>query len=133
MNRFSARSFKFKLVMYFGLLSLLPAAAAFWGFTSVAKQSEVRRVDARLQSGLRAAVTAYGEDLERATRGPRALANTPALQRAIASGDAGAAQELLGRRATFGSSRRTSRSATARRLPPSAACASSGRTICSVT
>ena len=96
MNRFSARSFKFKLVIYFGLLSLLPAAAAFWGFTSVARQSEVRRVDARLQSGLRAAVTAYGEDLELATNEAAALANNPALQRALANGDAGAAQRLLG-------------------------------------
>ena len=95
MNRFSARSFKTKLVLYFGLLSLLPAAAAFWGFTSVARQSEVRRVDARLQSGLRAAVTAYGEDLELATREASALANNPALQRALARGDARAAQQLL--------------------------------------
>ena len=98
MNRFSARSFKFKLVLYFGLLSLLPAAAAFWGFTSVAKQSEVRRVDARLQSGLRAAVTAYGEDLELATNQATALANNRALQRALANGDARAAQTLLGAR-----------------------------------
>ncbi len=96
MTRFSARSFKFKLVLYFGLLSLLPAAAAFWGFTSVAQQSEVRRVDARLQSGLRAAVTAYGEDLERATRQASALANNPGLQRALTRGDARAAQQLLG-------------------------------------
>jgi diguanylate cyclase (GGDEF)-like protein len=95
LNRFSARSFKTKLVLYFGLLSLLPAAAAFWGFTSVARQSEVRRVDARLQSGLRAAVTAYGEDLELATREASALANNPALQRALARGDARAAQQLL--------------------------------------
>ena len=73
-------SFKVKLVAYFLLLSLLPLAAAFWGFTSVAKQSEVRRVDARLQSGLRAAVTAYGEDLDLATREASALANDPALQ-----------------------------------------------------
>ena len=63
MIRPAARSFKFKLVAYFVLLSLLPAAAAFWGFSSVAKQSEVRRVDARLQAGLRAAVAAYDEDL----------------------------------------------------------------------
>jgi len=95
LTRFSARSFKFKLVLYFGLLSLLPAAAAFWGFTSVAKQSEVRRVDARLQAGLRAAVTAYGEDLELATREASALANDPVMQRALSRGDARAAQERL--------------------------------------
>jgi diguanylate cyclase (GGDEF)-like protein len=96
LTRFSATSFKFKLVLYFGLLSLLPAAAAFWGFSSVAKQSEVRRVDARLQSGLRAAVTAYGEDLDLATGEASALANDPVLQRALARGDARAVEELLG-------------------------------------
>jgi hypothetical protein len=52
-------SFKVKLVAYFLLLSLLPIAAAFWGFTSVAGQSETRRVDARLQAGLRAALATY--------------------------------------------------------------------------
>ena len=43
-------SFKVKLVVYFLLLSLLPLAAAFWGFSTVAAQSEARRVDARLQA-----------------------------------------------------------------------------------
>jgi diguanylate cyclase (GGDEF)-like protein len=93
--RLGARSFKFKLVLYFVLLSLLPAAAAFWGFSAVAEQSEVRRVDARLQSGLRAAIAAYGEDLDGATRQASRLANDPALQRALDRGDAAATQELL--------------------------------------
>ena len=52
-------SFKVKLVAYFLLLSLLPLAAAFWGFSTVAARSEARRVDARLQSGLRATLAAY--------------------------------------------------------------------------
>jgi diguanylate cyclase (GGDEF)-like protein len=91
----AARSFKFKLVAYFVLLSLLPAAAAFWGFTSVAKQSEVRRVDARLQSGLRAAVAAYDEDLSEATREATALAHDPVFQSALARGDAATLQDLL--------------------------------------
>src|SRR3954453_17088785 len=52
-------SFKVKLVAYFLLLSLLPMAAAYWGFTSVAGQSETRRVDARLQAGLRSALAGY--------------------------------------------------------------------------
>jgi diguanylate cyclase (GGDEF)-like protein len=91
----AARSFKFKLVAYFVLLSLLPAAAAFWGFSSVAKQSEVRRVDARLQAGLRAAVAAYDEDLAEATREANALAHDPVFQAALARGDAARVQELL--------------------------------------
>ena len=95
MTRLSPRGFKFKLVVYFVLLSLLPAAAAFWGFTAVAKQSEVRRVDARLQSGLRAALTAYGEDLDAATSRASAFANDPVLQHALARGDAAKTQQLL--------------------------------------
>ena len=54
-------SFKLKLVIYFLLLSLLPIAAAFWGFTQVAGQSETRRVDARLQTGMRALLASYQE------------------------------------------------------------------------
>ena len=89
------RSFKFKLVGYFLLLSLLPAAAAFWGFSSVAEQSEVRRVDARLQSGLRSAVVAYGEDLDEAFRRATTLASNPTLQSALARGDAAVARRLV--------------------------------------
>ena len=54
-------SFKVKLVAYFMLLSLVPLAAAFWGFSTVASRAETRRVDARLQAGLRATVAAYQE------------------------------------------------------------------------
>ena len=35
-------SFKVKLVAYFLLLSLLPLAAAFWGFSTVAARSEAQ-------------------------------------------------------------------------------------------
>ena len=59
-------SFKVKLVAYFLLLSLLPLAAAFWGFSTVAARSETRRVDARLQAGLRAALATYQDELEAA-------------------------------------------------------------------
>ena len=77
------------------MLSLLPAAAAFWGFSSVAEQSEVRRVDARLQSGLRSAVVAYGEDLDEAFRQATTLASNPTLQSALARGDAATARRLV--------------------------------------
>src|SRR5919198_510505 len=56
-------SFKVKLVAYFVLLSLLPLAAAFWGFSTVAARSETRRVDAGLQAGLRASLAAYQDEL----------------------------------------------------------------------
>jgi diguanylate cyclase (GGDEF)-like protein len=91
----TSASFKFKLVAYFVLLSLLPATAAFWGFSAVAKQSEVRRVDARLQAGLLAGVVAYGEDLDAAYQEATALAHDPVLQKALLDGDAAAAAGLL--------------------------------------
>src|SRR3954467_10735312 len=69
-------SFKVKLVAYFLLLSLLPMAAAFWGFTAVAGQSETRRVDARLQAGLRAALATYQERVAEAERTATALAQS---------------------------------------------------------
>jgi diguanylate cyclase (GGDEF)-like protein len=69
-------SFKVKLVAYFLVLSLLPIAAAFWGFTAVAGQSETRRVDARLQAGLRAALATYQERLDGAQRTAAELARS---------------------------------------------------------
>jgi diguanylate cyclase (GGDEF)-like protein len=73
-------SFKLKLVGYFLLLSLLPLAAAFWGFSAVAAKSETRRVDARLQAGLRAALVAYDERLNAAQRSATALARDKTFQ-----------------------------------------------------
>ena len=80
-------SFKLKLVVYFLLLSLLPIAAAFWGFTQVAGQSETRRVDARLQTGMRALLASYQEQLDAAQHRAAAIAETPAFQRELESRD----------------------------------------------
>src|SRR3954471_16696924 len=80
-------SFKVKLVAYFLLLSLLPMAAAFWGFTSVAGQSETRRVDARLQAGLRAVLASYQERLDGAQRDAAHFARAPVFQRTIEARD----------------------------------------------
>jgi two-component system cell cycle response regulator len=80
-------SFKVKLVAYFLLLSLLPAAAAFWGFSAVARESETRRVEARLQAGLRAAIAAYEEQVEAATRAATALAANAGFQSALINGE----------------------------------------------
>jgi len=80
-------SFKVKLVAYFLLLSLLPIAAAFWGFTAVAGQSETRRVDARLQAGLRAALATYQERLDGAQRTAAALARSRPFDLALQRGD----------------------------------------------
>jgi diguanylate cyclase (GGDEF)-like protein len=88
-------SFKVKLVFYFLLLSLLPLAAAFWGFSTVAARAETRTVDARLQAGLRATLAAYEEQLRRASDAATALARQPAFERALLSRDRTALERLL--------------------------------------
>jgi diguanylate cyclase (GGDEF)-like protein len=88
-------SFKVKLVVYFLLLSLLPLAAAFWGFSTVAARSETRRVDARLQAGLRAALATYEDELVAADEDAAQLARSPAFQRALIRRDRAAVRRLL--------------------------------------
>ena len=76
-------SFKVKLVVYFLLLSLLPLAAAFWGFSTVAERSETRRVDARLHHAgrnLRAVLPRDVDDLP-ALPGRQATPDVPGRQR----------------------------------------------------
>src|SRR2546421_11523441 len=74
-------SFRLKLVVYFLLLSLLPLAAAFSGFAAVAKRSETRLVDARLQAGLPAALAAHEERLSAADPPAPAPPRSPAFPR----------------------------------------------------
>jgi len=88
-------SFKVKLVAYFLLLSLLPLAAAFWGFSTVAARSETRRVDARLQASLRATLAAYQEALGAADADAAALARRPDFQRALLAHDRRALERML--------------------------------------
>ena len=88
-------SFKVKLVAYFLLLSLLPLAAAFWGFSTVSAQSEARRVDARLQAGLRATLAAYQEALGAADEAAGRLARQPSFQRALLARDRAALERML--------------------------------------
>ena len=76
-------SFKVRLAAYFALVALLPFVAAFQGFRSLAGDSEVRRVDAVLQSGLRSAVVAYEDDLGRTEDAATTFANRRDLQRAL--------------------------------------------------
>src|SRR5258707_211934 len=76
-------SFKFKLVLWFALLALLPLAIAFYGYDSLAKRSETRRADAALQAGLRGAVAGYAARLDAAGLAAQQLAAEPKLQRAL--------------------------------------------------
>jgi diguanylate cyclase (GGDEF)-like protein len=83
-------SFKFRLVSYFLLLSLLPLLAASWAFSEVAARSELGRTDSRLNAALRVAQAAYSEEIaERAGATVRDLAHKENVQRALHSGNRG--------------------------------------------
>jgi len=88
-------SFKAKLAVYFLLLSLLPVAAAYWGFSSVAARSETRRVDTQLQAGLRAALVAYQARLDAAEARAEGLARNRAFDLALQQRDRAAVLRLL--------------------------------------
>jgi diguanylate cyclase (GGDEF)-like protein len=90
-------SFRVKLVLYFLLLSLLPVAAAFWGFSTVAAHGETRRVDARLQAGLRASLAAYQQRIDAAQQTASNLATAKWFKRDLEENDAAAVQRALRR------------------------------------
>ncbi len=90
-------SFKLKLVVWFALLALLPLAVAFYGYDTLARRSETRRVDAALEAGLRGAVAGYGAKLDAAARSATALATDPVVQRALRGGDTATVRRELAR------------------------------------
>jgi diguanylate cyclase (GGDEF)-like protein len=90
-------SFKHKLVGWFALLALLPLGVAFYGYHSLAKQSETRRVDASLEAGLRAAAGEYGERLDAASNRAEKLAADPRVARALRTRDRAALALLVPR------------------------------------
>src|SRR6266542_5504136 len=75
--------FKVKLVAYFLLVSLLPLGAAAWGLHTVARRSETRRVDVRLQARLLSVIASYKEELEGAATRAGTLADSRGFQRAL--------------------------------------------------
>jgi diguanylate cyclase (GGDEF)-like protein len=81
-------SFKFRLVTYFLLLSLLPLLAASWAFSEVAARGELGRADSRLNAALRVASAAYSEEMVEGA-GAKAfnLAQKQRVQRAFHSGN----------------------------------------------
>jgi diguanylate cyclase (GGDEF)-like protein len=80
-------SFKLKLVGYFLLVSVLPLGAAGWALHSIERSSETRRVDVRLEAGLRAVLATYKAQLAAADERAHALAANRDLQRALLGGD----------------------------------------------
>ncbi len=88
-------SFKFKLALYFILLTLVPAGAAVWGFASASAQSEGRRVDTRLQSDLRVALAAYQDRADTAESAAGRLARDRTFQVALQRRDVAGVRALL--------------------------------------
>ena len=82
-RRLQLSSFKFKLVAYFVLLSLVPMAATYWGFSTVAGSGESRQVTLRQEAGLRAALALYAERADLAQAQAEQLARSRPLQRAL--------------------------------------------------
>jgi diguanylate cyclase (GGDEF)-like protein len=90
-------SFKLKLVAYFLLVSLLPLGAAGWALHEVMRSSETRKVDVRLEAGLRALSATYKGQV--ATAGDRATAQAKDtdLQQALLRGDKATLRRIVAR------------------------------------
>jgi diguanylate cyclase (GGDEF)-like protein len=91
-------SFKLKLVVYFSVISLLPFAAAFSGLEAVTDRNETRRVDGILETGVRAGVAQFSDEVAAAQRRVTRLAREPALQRALSRRDSRALHRLIASR-----------------------------------
>ena len=113
-------SFKIKLVGTFLALSVVPLAAAFWGFSAVAERSVTSSVDDRLEAGLNAALAAFEDERQNAEAAAERLGRDPAFQAALRSRDRAATQAAAARsRRRCGSRRPTaSRSGACRRARP---------------
>jgi diguanylate cyclase (GGDEF)-like protein len=114
-------SFKLKLVAYFVLLSLVPLAATYWGFSTVAGSGESRQVTLRQEEGLRAALTLYDEQADRAQAHAERVARSRSLQRALGRHDRRALRRIVFGRSLYvvgsGGLRVGSAPALAARLP----------------
>jgi diguanylate cyclase (GGDEF)-like protein len=88
-------SFKLKLVAYFVLLSLVPLAATYWGFSTVAGSGMTRQVTLRQEAGLRAALALYQERADRAQAAADRVARSLPLQHALQRHDRRALRRIF--------------------------------------
>ena len=88
-------SFKIKLVGTFLALSVVPLAAAFWGFSAVAERSVTSSVDGRLEAGLNAGLAAFEDERQSAAAAAERLGRDPEFQAALARRDRVALRRLL--------------------------------------
>ena len=79
-------SFRHKLAVYFLLLAVAPLTAAFWGFGTVAKRAEERRVDSRLEAEVRAVFASYERQADLVGALARRLASRRDVQRDLRLG-----------------------------------------------
>jgi diguanylate cyclase (GGDEF)-like protein len=84
-------------VVYFVLLSLVPMAATYWGFSTVASAGAMRQVTLRQDEGLRAALSLYQERAGRAQGRAERVARSRPLQRALERHDRGELRRILAR------------------------------------
>jgi diguanylate cyclase (GGDEF)-like protein len=89
-------SFKFRLVVYFLLLSLLPLAAAAWAYNEVAERSERGAADSRLLTALRVAQVDYAEKADGALETAQSLSRATKVQRAFREHDRSAFVRIAG-------------------------------------
>jgi diguanylate cyclase (GGDEF)-like protein len=82
-------------VAYFVLLSLVPLAATYWGFSTVAGAGESRQVTLRQEAGLRAALALYAERSDHAQARAEQLARSAPLQRALGRRDRRELQRII--------------------------------------
>ena len=88
-------SFKLKLVVYFVLLSLVPMAAMYWGFSTVAGAGESRQVTLRQEADLRDAIALYEGQAQHAQTSAERVARSRPLQRALERDDRRALRRIL--------------------------------------
>jgi diguanylate cyclase (GGDEF)-like protein len=82
-------------VGYFVLLSLVPLAATYWGFSTVAGAGESRQVTLRQEAGLRAVLALYAEQADRAQARAEQFARSRPLQLALERGDRATARRIV--------------------------------------
>jgi diguanylate cyclase (GGDEF)-like protein len=88
-------SFKLKLAAYFSLISLLPLAAAFWGYDALTERAETDRADSVLQVGLRSALATYRDEVTALEDRAEEVARDRAFQRALRARDEQAVRRAL--------------------------------------
>jgi diguanylate cyclase (GGDEF)-like protein len=82
-------------VAYFVVLSLVPLAATYWGFSTVAGSGQSPQVTLRQEAGLRAALALYAQRADRAQEQAERLARSRPLQQALGRRDRRGLQRIV--------------------------------------